>query len=92
MNTFEATQMVVDLHGYTFVYEPAKQESDYDPATDQVILISPSDPVDELSCDECGRWVAWVSDGEGGGEFVYYGISKPHDVVVIECEDCYGID
>ena len=79
MNTIEATMTVVDIHGLTFVDEPAIQITGWDQM----------DPVDELSCDECGRWVAWVTDGEGNGEFVYYGISKPSQVVLIHCEDCY---
>lgn len=89
MNTIEATRLAESMHGLgKLITQPAESVQIYHRDTGELEVIT--EPIDELSCDECGRWVAWVTDGEGGGEFVYYGISKPSQVVLIHCEDCYG--
>lgn len=46
-----------------------------------------TEPVDELSCDECGKPVGNVSDPDGGATFRPYHITTPNRIPVILCDD-----
>lgn len=50
-------------------------------------------PVDEWKCTECGKFLGWLSDDEGGGWWVSpFCPTQEFDEATMRCEDCVPED